>query len=138
MPAISLLKILIYPIQHPRVNLGCARETHAERKVVQAGDADGLAVDVLVYGRDGGEDEVDEAVDEGHVDPEELDDGFAHEEREGPDHAFSEDAFPAIIVVLDVYVFEWGGGEGIRTAGLPSGKACARGGSRPAGCPCSS
>ena len=96
MPTIPLLEILIYLIKHPRINLRCTCQAHAQRKIVQAGDADGLAVEILVDGRDGGEDEVDEAVDEGHVDAEQLDDGFAREEGEGPDHAFGEDAFPAV------------------------------------------
>ena len=39
---------------------------------------------------------VKSSVDEGHVDAEQLDDGFANEEGEGPDHAFGEDAFPAV------------------------------------------
>jgi hypothetical protein len=47
-------------------------------------------------GRDGGEDEVDEAVDEGHVGAEELDDGFVDEEGEWPDEGFGEEAFPAV------------------------------------------
>ena len=96
MAPIPLLEILIHPIKHPRVHLGRTRQADAKRKVVQPGDPDRFAVQVLVDRGDGGEDEVDEAVDEGHFDAEELDDGFADEESEGPDHAFGENEFLAV------------------------------------------
>ena len=56
MAPIPLLKILIYPIKHPRVHLRRTRQAHAKRKVMQPGDADRFAVQVLVDRGDGGED----------------------------------------------------------------------------------
>ena len=82
-------------IHQPRGSLAGERHPQAKCDIMQARYSGGLAVSALVDRGERGEDEVDGAVDEGHVDTEELDDGFADEESEGADDGFREEVTPA-------------------------------------------
>lgn len=73
-------------------DLGAEEEAAAQREVVEAADADGFVVDGLPELREGGEDEVHEAVEVGHVEGEDLDDDLRAEELEGPAQADLESA----------------------------------------------
>ena len=64
---------------------------------MQPRDADALVVERLVDRVDRREGDVDEPVDERHVDAEELDDGLVVEEGEGPDDGFCEDGLPTAV-----------------------------------------
>ena len=82
-------------IHQSRSSLTRKRHPQAERNIVQSRYSGGLAVCALVDRGEGGKDEVNGAVDKGHVDAEELDDGFADEEGEGADDGFCEEVAPA-------------------------------------------
>ena len=70
----------------------CANEVaDSEGDVVEAGDADGFVIDGSPEVREGGEDNVNEAVEVSDVEGEDLDDGLGAEEDERADEGSFED-----------------------------------------------
>ena len=83
--SVALLERLVDVVVDRGADLGGEEEAEAQGDVVEAADADAFVVDALPEAREGGEDEVEDAVEVGHVDGEHLHDGLRAEEAEGPD-----------------------------------------------------
>lgn len=92
-------------------DLGGEEEAEAEGDVVEAADADGFVVDGLPEAGEGGEDEVEDSVEVGHVDGEDLHDGLRAEEAEGAHEGVFERVGEGAFRVLE-FGFE------VRVAGL--------------------
>jgi hypothetical protein len=87
---VALLEGLVDVIVDGGADLGGEEEAEAEGDVVEAADADGFVVDALPEAGEGGEDEVEDAVEVRHVDGEDLHNGLRGQEAEGPHEGASE------------------------------------------------
>lgn len=80
---VFLLQPSIDAVVDGGADLGAEEEAEAEGDVIEAANADGFVVSEFPEGGEGGEDEVHEAVEVGHVDREDLDDDLSAEEDKG-------------------------------------------------------
>lgn len=94
---VFLLQLSVDAVVDGGADLGAEEEAEAEGDVIEATDADGFVVSEFPEAGEGGEDEVNEAVEVGHVDREDLDDDLSAEEDEGAGerafHGVGEGAF---------------------------------------------
>lgn len=100
---VLLREVLVEPVEHAGIQLRGTGEAYTERDVVQTGDTDRLAVHTLEDPVNGGQEEVESAVEKGHVHAEKHDDRLAEEQLERPDESPSYDRLPATARVVSKF-----------------------------------
>lgn len=98
---VAALEGLVDVVVDRGADLGGEEEAEAEGDVVEAADADGFVVDALPEAGEGGEDEVEDAVEVGHVDGEDLHDGLRGQQAEGPHQGAAEGVGEGAFRVLE-------------------------------------